>query len=171
MIPRKATAAIFLVFSVVVAFKNYLNGEYQYTLFVVPFIAAILSAGRISRVCEIVGIFVTSIYVMAFQIFHVGLFGMIISSVFFFTLGCRLRSARIYIYSTIPIVAICSYFQFIQSENMLLRASFDAAIYAVCSFCVYIALQEYISSNVIEAVSVAKEAIEIAKKEIKDGRR
>lgn len=167
MIPRKATAAIFLAFSVVVAFKNYLNGEYQYTLFAIPFFAALLSAGRISRVCEIVGIFVTSIYVMAFQIFHVGLFGMIISSIFFFTLGCKLRSARIYIYSTIPVVAICSYFQFIQSENMLLRASFDAAIYAVCSFCVYIALQDYISSNVVKAMEIASRALDIAERDDK----
>lgn len=171
MIPRKATAWVFLAFSVLVAFKNYLNSEYQYSLFVIPFIAAILSSGRISRVCEIVGIMSTSVYTMAFQRFHVGLFGMIISSIFFFTLGFKLRTARIYIYSTTFIVAICSYFQYIQSENMLLRAAFDAGIYSVCSFCVYIALQDYISSNVKEAVIVAKEAIEIAKKEIKDGRR
>ena len=167
MIPRKATAIIFLAFGVVVAFKNYLSGEYQYTLFTMPFIAAILSTGRVSRVCEIVGILATSIYVMAFQIFHVGLFGMIISSIFFFTLECKLRTARIYIYSTTPIVAICSYFQFIQSENMLLRASFDAGIYAVCSFCVYIALQDYISSNVIKAMKIASRALDIAEREDK----
>lgn len=164
MIPRKATAAIFLAFSIAVAFKNYLAGEYQYTLFTVPFIAAILSTGRVSRVCEISGILATSTYVMAFQIFHVGLFGMIISSIFFFTLGCKLRTARVYIYSTTPIVTVCSYFQFIQSENMLLRASFDAGIYAVCSFCVYIALQEYISSNVIKAMKIASRAINIAER-------
>lgn len=167
MIPRKATAAIFLAFSIVVAFKNYLNGEYQYTLFAIPFIAAVLADKYTSRVCEIVGIMGISIYIMAFQIFHVGLFGMVISSIFFFTLGCKLRSARIYIYSTIPVVAICSYFQFIQSENMLLRASFDAAIYSVCSFCVYIALQDYISSNVVKAMEIASRALDIAERDDK----
>lgn len=167
MIPRKATAWVFFAFSVLVAFKNYLNGEYQYIFFTIPFIAAVLSDKYTSRVCEIVGIIGISIYVMAFQIFHVGLFGMIISSIFFFTLGCKLRTARIYIYSTTIAVAICSYFQFIQSENMILRALFDSLIYAVCSFCVYIALQDYIASNVKKAIDIAERAIEVAEREDK----
>jgi hypothetical protein len=171
MIPRKTTAVIFLAFSVVVAFKNYLIGEYQYALFTIPFIAAVLSDLRISRVCEVVGLVATSCYIMACQVFHVGMIGMVISTVFFFTLGYNLRIARIYIFCSISVVFACSYFQFIKADNMLLRAALDTALYSVSAFCVYIALQEYISANVKEAVSVAKEAIEIAKKEIKDGQR
>lgn len=171
MIPRKATSAVFLAFSVVVAFKHYLNAEYQYILLTLPFFASVISCCKVSRLFEIAGLLIASIYIMAFQVFHVGMILSIISSIFFFTLGVKLRTARIYIYSSTIIVGVCSYFQFMRFENMLLRSAFDAGIYSVLSFCVYIALQEYISANVKEAVDVAKEAIEIAKKEIKDGRR
>jgi hypothetical protein len=167
MIPRKTTAVIFLAFSVVVAFKNYLVGEYQYTLFTIPFIAAVLSDLRISRVCEVAGLVATSCYIMAAQVFHVGMIGMIMSAVFFFTLGYNLRVARIYIFSSMVIVGVCSYFQFIKAESMILRAIFDSAIYAVCSFCIYIALQDYISSNVNKAFDIAKRAIDIAEREDK----
>lgn len=167
MIPRKATAWIFLAFSVLVVFKNYLNGEYQYILLVIPFIAAVLSREKISQISEIVGLLASSVYIMSSQVFHVGLFLMIISSIFFFTLGIKLRTARVYIGITVLIVAVCSYFQFIQSENMILRALFDSLIYAVCSFCVYIALQDYIASNVKKAIDIAERAIEVAEREDK----
>lgn len=167
MIPRKATAWVFLAFSVLVAFKNYINGEYQYILITLPFIAAVLSESRISRICEVVGLVATSCYIMAFQVFHVGMIGMVISSVFFFTLGYNLRIARIYIFASIAVVSICSYYQYIRVENMLLRASYDAGLYAVCSFCVYIALQDYISSNVVKAMEIASRAIDIAEREDK----
>jgi len=170
MIPRKATAIIFLCFSIVVAFSNYLKGEYQYILFTVPFIASVISTGKISRYTEIIGVIATSVYIMAFQIFHVGLFGMLLSSILFSTLGVKLLTVRIYIYSTIPIVAVCSYFQFIQSENMVIRALLDASLYSVCSFCVYIALQDYIANNVGMVLNIAREAISIAKKGLNDGR-
>jgi len=170
MIPRKATAAIFLAFSVVVAFKHYIIGEPQYTLLTIPFFAALISNNKISKYSELIGLLITSCYIMAFQVFHVGMVIMIISTVFFFTFGHTLRIARVYILVSIVIVFMCSYFQFIKAENMLFRAVFDSALYAVLSFTVYIALQDYISSNVIDAVNVAKEAIKIAKKEIRDGR-
>jgi hypothetical protein len=169
MIPRKATAVIFLCFSIVVAFANYLKGEYQYVVFTVPFIASVLSFGKISRYAEILGVFATAVYIMSFQIFHVGLFGMLLSSILFSTLGLKLRTVRIYIYSTIPIVWVCSYFQYIQSENMIIRASLDSGLYCVCSFIVYIVLQDYIASNIGKALGIAQEAIAIAKKGLKDG--
>jgi hypothetical protein len=169
MIPRKATAVMFLCFSIVVAFTNYLKGEYQYIVFTIPFIASVLSFGKISRYAEIIGVIATAIYIMACQIFHVGLFGMLLSSILFSTLGVKLRTVRIYMFATIPIVAICSYFQYIQSENMVMRALLDSGLYLICSTIIYIALQEYISYNVGKALGIAQEAIDIAKKGLKDG--
>jgi len=169
MIPRKATSVIFLCFSIVVAFSNYLKGNYQYCLFTVFFIASVLSSGKISLYSEIIGVVATAVYIMAFQIFHVGLFGMILSAILFSTLGVTLRTVRIYIYSTIPIVAICSYFQYMRFENMLIRSALDSGLYAVCSLCVYIALQDYIANNIDKALGIAQEAIAIAKKGLKDG--
>jgi hypothetical protein len=169
MIPRKATAVIFLCFSVVVAFSNYLRGEYQYILFTIPFIFSTISNGKMSRYAEILGVFATAVYIMGFQIFHVGLFGMLLSAILFSTLGLKLRTVRIYIYLTVPVVFVCSYIQFIQSENMVIRALLDSGIYSVCSFCVYIALQDYIASNVSKVIDIAEEAIKIAKKGLKNG--
>ncbi|MGV0982612.1 MAG: hypothetical protein ACOYB0_09645 [Polynucleobacter sp.] len=176
MIPRRATAIVFLCFTIVVAFYNALLNQFQYIPFVIPFALAVLLKGKPAQMAESFGITCAAIYIVVFQLLHVGIMGMLVAAAMFYTLGVPRRTERIYLYSTTAILFFASLLRNNGYPIQPLRASLDAGIYAVCSFCIYVAIQNHIAEakqekplsdkcidTLEEAVKIANEAITIAK--------
>jgi hypothetical protein len=184
MIPRKATIVLFLVLSIIVAFYNCLIGRFQYLTFIVPFALAFLIKGRAAYIIEVFGIAIAATYVMLFQVLPIGILGMIVSAVMFFTLAPTLRLRRVFLYFTTAIVFCAAYFNLSFVSNNLVSAGLAAMLYAVCAFCIYIALQYYaldarndkpLADKCIETLeksaTIAQDALNIAKRGASHGRR
>jgi len=167
MIPRKATAFLFLFFSIVVAFYNFTNGKYEHTLLTIPFIAACISYNKISRLFELIGVAISAVYLIIFGELYIGIMGMLVAACMFFAMGYSLRKARIYVYATTLIVSISAYFNAYDITKRLAISILDGGIYFVCVACIYIAFQYHILhfiDKANEAISIAREAINISNK-------
>lgn len=167
MIPRKATAVLFLFFSIVVAFYNYLNTEYQYILFTLPFFMSILLSDKHGRFVELVGVIASAVYIMIAREIYIGIMGMLVAACMFFAMGYSLKKARIYVYATTIIVAVSAYYHAYDGSRRLAIAILDGGIYFVCVACIYIALQYHILhfiNKANEAISIAHEAINMSNK-------
>ena len=162
MIPRKATAVLFLFFSIVVAFYNYINAEYQYILLTLPFFIAIFLSDKSSRFAELFGVVVSAIYIIVSREIYIGIMGMLVAACMFFAMGFSLRKARIYVYITTAIVGLSAYYQAYDSTRKLAISILNSGIYFVCVACIYIALQYHI----LQFVEKANEAILIAREVI-----
>ena len=163
MIPRKATAVLFLFFSIVVAFYNYINAEYQYILLTLPFFIAIFLSDKSSRFAELFGVVVSAIYIIVSREIYIGIMGMLVAACMFFAMGFSLRKARIYVYITTAIVGLSAYYQAYDEGRRIIISVLNAGIYFVCSACIYIAFQSHIDrfNKVIDDVhDLAKDAID-----------
>jgi hypothetical protein len=163
MIPRKATAFLFLFFSIAIAFYNYALGRYEHTLLTLPFIVACLSDDKISRFYELSGVAISAIYLIIFGELYIGIMGMLVAACMFFAMGFSLRKARIYVYITTAIVGLSAYYQAYNEGRRIIISVLNAGIYFVCSACIYIAFQSHIDrfNKVIDdAHDLAKDAID-----------
>jgi hypothetical protein len=184
LIPRKATIILFLVFSIIVAFYNCLIGRYQYLIFIAPFLVALILKGKYAYIVEVFGIVAAAMYVMIFQVVAIGILGMIVAASIFYTLAPTLRARRIYLYFTTLIVFISAYINLSFVSNSILSAGMNALLYAVCAFCIYVAIQHYaldvkgdkpLADKCIETLeksaTIAQDALNIAKRGASHGRR
>jgi hypothetical protein len=184
MIPRKATIVLFLSFAIIVAFYNCLIGQFQYLAFVAPFAVAFFLKGKLAYKIEVFGIAAAAAYIMACQVLAIGILGMIISAVMFFTLAPTMRARRIYLYFTTLIVFVSAYINLAFVSNSILSAALNALLYAVCAFCIYVAIQHYaldtkgdkpLADKCIETLeksaTIAQDALNIAKRGASHGRR
>ncbi|MFA5130486.1 MAG: hypothetical protein WC477_06280 [Patescibacteria group bacterium] len=163
MIPRKATAFLFLFFSIAVAFYNYLIGRYEHTFLTIPFIVACLSHDKISRISELIGVALSATYLIVFGELYIGIMGMIVATCMFFAMGYSLRKARVYVCITTLIVGISAYYQAYDEGRRIVISLLNSGIYFVCSACIYIAFQSHIDrfNKVIdEAHDLAKDVID-----------
>jgi hypothetical protein len=176
MIPRKIVTALFLAFSIVIAFYDFLQGKPQYIPFIFPFAIALALKGKAGMTVEALGVLAVAVYLMIAQALYIGIMGMIIAAVLFFTLGCRRGVIHAYIYATSFIVGIGAYVNPFGGVHAELAVFLTATIYYVCVFAVHIALDNYIEevrnakpldSKCIEALEkardTAREAVAIAK--------
>jgi len=163
---KKATAMIFFIFSVVVAFCNFLIGETQYTLFVLPFFIALSIKENYSKYFELFGINAISVYLILTQEIYVGIMGLLVSSCIFFASGITLRKARIYVYIVTILCFFSSYFRTTETQSQILRAFMDSGIYLVCASCIYISFIDHIERyrEIAErAHRIAKDAVNYSK--------
>jgi hypothetical protein len=137
MIPRKATAVLFLCFTIIVAFFNILIGKYQHTLFIIPFALACVLNGRKSKIFEIAGLMSVFFYLMIWSNEEIGIMGLIITSVFMFSLTQKLRTSRIYIYATAALIFSVSYIRFNGGADRAVHAMLDTMFFLVGSGSLY----------------------------------
>lgn len=176
MIPRKIVTALFLSFSIVIAFYNFLQDKPQYIPFVLPFAISIALKGKSGMTVEAFGVLAVAVYLMIAQALYIGIMGMIIAAALFFTLGYKRGVIHAYIYLSSVIVGICAYINPYGGVNEELAVFLTATIYYVCVFAIHIALDNYIEeirgskpldSKCIEALEkardTAREAVQIAK--------
>lgn len=145
MIPRKIVTALFLAFSIVIAFYNLLQGKPQYAPFIVPFAVAMILKNRTGQVCEALGVSAVAVYLMLAQALYIGIMGMVIAAVLVFTLGARRGIIHAYIYATSVIVGLCAYINPYGGISEELAVFLTATIYFVSVFAVHIALDNYIA--------------------------
>jgi hypothetical protein len=137
MTPKKATVILFLCFSIIVAFLNFLVGNYQYMLFIIPFAMGCAFNGRLSKLFEIIGLYAVAFYIITFDNINMGLMLFVVSSVFVFTSTTKLRTARIYIYSTAALIFAVSYIRFDGGADRAVHAMLDAMFFLVGSGSLY----------------------------------
>jgi hypothetical protein len=167
MIPRKATIVLFLVLSIIVAFYNCLIGRFQYLTFIVPFSLAFLIKGRAAYIIEVFGIAIAATYVMLFQVLPIGILGMIVSAVMFFTLAPTLRLRRVFLYFTTAIVFCAAYFNLSFVSNNLVSAGLAAMLDARNDK----PLADKCIETLEKSATIAQDALNIAKRGASHGRR
>lgn len=145
MIPRKVVTTLFLAFTAVIAFYNLLLGRPQYAPFVLPFAVAAILSNKTGMVFEALGVLAVAVYLMAAQALYIGIMGMVIAAVLFFTLGARRGIVHAYIYGTSVIVGLCAYLNPYGYPSPSLEVLLTATIYFVSVFAVHIALDNYIA--------------------------
>jgi len=167
MIPRKATAILFLFFSIVVVFYNYVNAEYQYILLTLPFFIAIFLSDKTSRMSELIGVVISAVYIIVSREIYIGIMGMLVAACMFFAMGYSLRKARIYVYATTFIVSISAYFNAYDITRRLAISILDGGIYFVCVACIYISFQYHLlqfADKANEAIFIAREVMDRSNK-------
>lgn len=176
MIPRRTITLLFLAFAILIGFYNALLGKYIYCGFIVPFAIASFVELRIAKHIELFGMLIVAIYIMAFESLYVGIMLMIVCAIFFLLLGMSREKERIFIYSTAPIVWLCSFVNPYDAPGYILGAGLDMSLYLLVALCVHIAIDHYKSEiknekpldfkclDALErARDTAREALEIAK--------
>lgn len=137
MIPKKATAILFLCFTIVVAFFNILIGKYKFCVFVIPFGLSVFTKEKTSKIFEIFGLYIIFLYFIIFQDIQFGIMGLIITSAFVFTSPLKPKTARIYTYLTTAVIAVVSYIRFNIGADRIVHAMLDAMFFIVGSGSLY----------------------------------
>lgn len=175
---EKAAAVLFLCFSIVVAFSNIFIGEYQYSIFIIPFLIALFLKDEKETVCESIGLVVLSAYLIYCQNIYIGIMGMTISSVIIFGAFKKRYIPRAQIVMCAIIIFVATYFSVIERENEIVRAAKNAGIYVICvmamhsKFLYYLEkrlnTEKHIDEKYLEVLdeltSVARESIDTLKR-------
>lgn len=143
MIPAKATAIIFLCFSIVVAFANLLIDNLQHLIFIVPFALACILKDTKSRLLEIIGLYMVSVYLLCFATVIYGIMALVITAVFLIVFIKRRLFSRLYIYINTLLVCVVSFVKYGPEGNAAAHALLDAMLFAVGAISIYCALYRH----------------------------
>jgi len=129
---RRATAVIFLGFSVAVACMNVAFGHYQYFVFVIPFLVACTTPDRAAKIAEFVGLAMIGLYVLLIQKEYAGMLVLYGAACLLFTAPHSTHKQSIgYMIVSTSVIAVCSYLCAGASESRLGHAFLDSMLYLV----------------------------------------
>lgn len=176
MISRRVVTWLFLAFTLVIAFYNFLLGRIQYSFFAFPFIVSAILRNKPGLIVEALGVLAISVYLMLAQALYIGMMGAVIAAVLFFALGMKRGIVHVYIYLSSVVVGFCAAINPYGYQSESMEVLLTAIIYYVCVFAIHIALDNYIEeirgakpldSKCIEALEkardTAREAVQLAK--------
>ena len=144
------TAFIFLLFSGAVAFSHMMLGNYEYIVFMVPFILACILRNPFSKISETAGLLIIGLYTLIIRDQYVGMTILYAASCWFFVYVHRGKRAAYFVVAIALIIGAISYLgDYHQTENKLLHAILDASFYGFGSWALIFTLNQF--ANIIRA--------------------
>lgn len=158
---ERAASVIFICFSMLVAFSNVYIGEYQYIIFIIPFIVSLSMKDKIRTFCESLGLVIISSYLIFCQDSNVGIMGMLVSTLI--VLGIHKTNTHLYIQIVISaaIIFTASVLNYSGPEQITVRAFKNSCIYVVCIFAVYFKFKQYSDRIKLKSIPIDQKYLEV----------
>lgn len=170
---KKVTTILLLFFSIVVAFFNTLVGNYQYWIFCIPFLIAVIIKHKSFKTIEIVGIIFVALYVLIVDNFYAGIIGLFIASVFLYCENYTKRITHTFILFATIIVAYASIHSTINTSNIIIHVFIDSSAFLILSHAIHITINNAINKEPLKKryIDVLRSVIELADDAIKESKR
>lgn len=131
------SSILFLMFSILTAFSNILIGEYQYCIFIIPFVFSIVAGRKLSAIFEIIGLFIIATYLIYCQDISIGIMVMMVSSILFFGVTEKEKIIYTKIILCSIVIFIASFFNIKNTESIIVRSTMNSIIYIIGVIAVY----------------------------------
>lgn len=159
------TAFVFLIFSSAVAFIRILLGEWAMGLLPMPFIAAYLVKGKLSRWLEFCGIYGAGLATLIMGNLYIGMLILFVSTIWFLVYIDRSIKAWAMLTITALCIGIITYIEYdISTPSRLVSAILNIGLYSVGAVLLRITLNHLIQSVRAEMLNIDKKKLDLIEK-------
>jgi uncharacterized membrane protein YccC len=175
---KKVTTVLFLSFAIVVAFFNTLVGNYQYWIFCIPFIIALIVKHRSFKAIEIGGLVFVALYVFIIDNIYAGIIALFVASILLYCENFSVRIVHTFIMFATIIVVYASIHSTVHTANIIIHVFIDSGAYFILSHALHCTISNAINKEPLEqryidvlqnVIELAEDAIEESKREDKHG--